>query len=339
MVTGFRDLKAGDQFTGYCVVRKKELKRTREGATYLNLELGDRSGRWRAKIWQEAEILYRDLHIRQILKIQGKIRTYRQVKELQVEKLRIVQNQEEVASADLIPTSKKEILPLQKQLNRHRQSLTNEYLAQLLNTVFPDDGKWESYQRMPAGKLWHHNYRFGNLEHLVCLLDLADVLSRHYPNINLDLLKTGILLHNLGNSQEFDCRGFIDYSSRARLLGHTQLNCWQLRDAVEKVKDFPEELSLQLYHLIISQDDNPEKKGYLMPMTLEAIVLNMLINLDIYTNAAGRVIRSDRVEGSPWTRFNNLFQRFMYAGISESGNTPVKDGLADNQGVGNTERS
>ena len=52
----------------------------------------------------------------------------------------------------------------------------------------------------------------------------------------------------------------------------------------------------------------------ILPMTLEGIILNGLIQLDVNANAALRILRNDQLPDSEWTRFNNLFSRFLYVG-------------------------
>lgn len=309
-----KNIPVGQEFTGLCIIRKKELKHKKNGDPYLKLELGDSSGRMPAKIWREAEDLFNRLRIGQMIIIKGKIRSYRNSREVKVEQLSIADQRIGKDYHTLIPTSRRDIQRLHDKLELHVKKIRNEYLIKLISVIFADKESRDHYLKMPSGKLWHHNYLFGNLEHLVCMLDLADILYYHYPRINADLLKTGIILHNLGNTIEYTREGFIDYSTTGRLLGHSFLALSQVRNAFFRIPKFPEELKLQLLHIIGSQENGPEKSGNTMPMTFEAIALSLLKQMDIKLNAAERIMNYDRMEGSPWTTYNKLFQRFLYTG-------------------------
>ncbi len=311
---GLKSFDVGESFTGFCIVRKTELKYKHDGKAYLSLDLGDKSGRMPAKIWRGAEEYYGNLKAGQLVKIKGKIQNYMERKELHVERIRIATKEEEAKIEEMVPVSQKDVKLLKEKFSKHLQAIENEYLQELLQIILPDDDALESYLKMPSGKLWHHNYLYGSLEHLVCLLDLSDVLIDHYPAIQKDLFKSAIILHNIGNDREHDYYGFIDYTTEGRLIGHVVLGYQLVQSAIDRIENFPENLRLQLLHLILSHEGNREKTSAVMPMTLEGILLNLLDEVDVRANAATRIIKYDRVPESEWTRYNNLFERFIYVG-------------------------
>ncbi len=309
---GLKELQIGEEFAGYCIIRKKELKQKKNGDFYLKLELGDRSGRLSGKIWQDAKEYYDGLKVGQVIKMRGTIQTYRGNKEIQIHRLRPVQETEEKIVNKLIPRSSRDIHVIKQEFLHHMDSITNKYFRRLLQQIFKTDGDLEKFLSSPSGKLWHHNYLYGNLEHLVCLLDMTNTIAVHYPSIKKELLKTAIILRNLGNTLEFHTAGFIEYTTLGRLLGHSILSFQRLMHEIDSIPDFPKELKIQLLHLILSQENQVEKTVSVLPMTVEAIILNQLIQLDILTNAAHRIIRNDLIADSRWTKFNNLLQRFLY---------------------------
>jgi len=309
---GLKNYKLGEIFSGYCVVRKKELKQKKNGESYLKMEFGDSTGRLGGKIWSHVQERSKNLKTGQVVKIRGKIQQYRQNKEIHVESVRQVREDENILKEKLLPVSQKNVEKLKKGFLNHKASIKNQYLKNLLERVFLDKTFLVSYMQMPSGKLWHHQYLFGMLEHLVCLLDLSEIMFQHYPLLNLELLKTGIITHFLGNVREFDQDGFINYSKEGRLLGHSLLSIQQLDKYIDDTEDFPEELKIQLYHLIISNKSQNAESLQVPPMTREAILLSNLIRLDIQANAVERILGNDRLDGSNWTKFNNLFNRFIY---------------------------
>jgi 3'-5' exoribonuclease len=310
---GLKQVEVGQTFQGYCIVRKLELKQKQDGEPYLVVEVGDRTGRLTGVVWNHAEELYRNLRNGQILKIRGKLRLFQERKQLQIEKIRLAR-EGEIQQEDLLPRSEKAIAPLYQRFLTHYQSIENEPLKQLLQAIFPEEKMLQQFLKLPSGKLWHHNYLYGMLEHLVALLDLTEPLLRHYPALNADLLKTGIILYALGTEQTFRRDGFIEYSDRGRLLGRALLGALQVEQKIREIENFPEELRDQILHMLISQSGRDATDAPAKPMTREAIALQKLIELDITLNAVERIIRHDRLPHTSWTRYNNLLDRFIYVG-------------------------
>ncbi|GAB4375519.1 MAG: 3'-5' exoribonuclease YhaM family protein [Calditrichia bacterium] len=310
---GLKNLAVGEEYTGFCIIRKIELKHRQSGEPYLSLELGDHSGRLRAKIWDNAENVYSALKVGSVVKVKGKVQLYKDIKEFHIQRHRQAR-EGEVVLQELVPSTKKDVEAMRERFMAHYEQIGNEFLRELLSRVFPDEQALEGFLKYPSGKLWHHNYLYGILEHLLCLLDLTDVLWDHYPQINKDLLKAGIILKEIGKQRSIDAKGFIDYSTEGRLIGWPVLGFKTVQGEIEKVEDFPESLRLELLHLIISQAGADEENPGILPMTQESIVLQKMEELDNTANAVQRIIEFDRLPYSEWTRFNNLLNRFIYVG-------------------------
>lgn len=309
---GLKNYKLGEIFSGYCIIRKKELKYKKNGESYLKMEFGDSTGRLGGKIWSHIQERSKNLKPGQVVKIRGKIQQYRQNKEIHVESVQQVREEERFMKKKLLPVSQKDVEKLKKGFLKHKASIKNQYLKDLLERVFSDKSFLTRFMQMPSGKLWHHQYLYGMLEHLLCILDLSEIMYQHYPVLNIELLKMGMITHFLGNVREFDQDGFINYSKEGRLLGHALLSIQQLDKYIEDTEDFPEELKIQLYHLIISNKSQDAEPSQVLPMTREAILLSNLIRVDIQANAVERILCNDKLEDSNWTKFNNLFNRFIY---------------------------
>jgi 3'-5' exoribonuclease len=316
-VQNLKNLKIGQEFTGVCVVRSKELKHRNSGKDYLRLELGDASGRLFGKIWKDAEKLNKLFKKGQTVEIKGKLRSFKERKVLDIEKIYPVKKDKILPDNNFLPICQKDIDELRKQFQNHNNSIQNTYLKNLLDLVFADALFLEDYLKLPSGKLWHHQYLYGNLEHMISLLDLCNVMQIHYPNLNSDLMKTAVILRNLGNIEVIDCRKFIDYSTRGRLWGSSFVGAQRLLNHIKRIPEFPKDLILHLLHLILSQSNGPYKNAEIPPMTREAIILSHLIELDVQANAVERIIQNDRIENSDWTTFNNILNRFIYAASPE----------------------
>ncbi|RMG68553.1 MAG: HD domain-containing protein [Calditrichaeota bacterium] len=324
--TRLRDLVPGQDFLGFCVVRKVEQRVTRNGKIYLLVELGDTSGRLRARWWNRPADWEKICPAGQVVKVKARAVQVEDRVELNILRLRPARAGDAVRPEDLLPASQKDVADLQHRFYQHLGSIQNPHLKALLNRIFDEPEFERRFFQAPAGKLWHHAYLYGMLEHVVCMLDLSEVLASHYPQLNLELLKCGIVLHDLGKVWEYaTTRGFVDFTDEGRLIGHPVIGQNQLREWVSRQPDFPSELVLQLLHLMLSADALSGVGSPVQPMTLEAAALACLNQLDGLVNAFARIGEKDVLPGSRWSKFNNLLNRFVYVGQK------AQDGPAENQ--------
>jgi len=311
--TGLKHLDVGARFLGFCVVRKIQLKFKNSGEPYLVLELGDRSGRLSARLWEDARQWNEALHPGTILKVKGKIQSFHGFKELKILKMRPVNDTDSVEIAQLVPASDRDVEELKQQFQSYLDGVRNPYLQTLLQAIFSSREVLNTYLQLPAGKLWHHNYLYGMLEHLVFLLDLAATVLRHYPRADRDLLFAGIICHELGKLKAFRLKGYIDYSDVGRLISAGVLGYEMVKKEADQIGDFPPELKKNLLHILLSGAIQEEKAPLVAPMTLEAIILNKLKELDVQVNAFNRVLEKDVMPGEKWSKYVPLLERFVYS--------------------------
>jgi len=171
----------------------------------------------------------------------------------------------------------------------------------------------------PGGIKNHHAYQGGLLEHVVALLNIADRILDLYPEIDRDLLVTGIFLHDIGKVDELSYDRAFAYTDEGQLVGHLVMGVEMLRDKVDRTEkltgeSFPPELLLRLKHMIVSHHGSYEFGSPKLPMTLEAVALHYLDNLDAKIHAFSREIRDDPSRDSNWTPFQQNLGRRLYKG-------------------------
>ena len=103
--------------------------------------------------------------------------------------------------------------------------------------------------------------------------------AKYYPDIDLDILLTGVLLHDMGKTIEFEGPVIYKYSVEGKLLGHITLMVSEIRRAAEGLK-ITGEVPLLLEHMVLSHHGSNEFGSPILPMTKEALLLSMIDNLD-----------------------------------------------------------
>jgi 3'-5' exoribonuclease len=152
------------------------------------------------------------------------------------------------------------------------------------------------------------------LEHTVEAVTLCKALLEVYPQIDRDLLLTGALLHDLGKVDEFEYETDIAYSDEGRLLGHVVMSERMVAEAMAAISDFPQDLALRLQHMILSHHGRYEWGSPRRPQTLEAVALHHVENLDVQVNRFHRILAGRRDLDQPWTAYDTLLGRHLYAG-------------------------
>jgi 3'-5' exoribonuclease len=196
-------------------------------------------------------------------------------------------------------------------------SVENPHLRALLDKFFADEEFVAAFSRAPAARRIHHAYLGGLLEHTVEVVVLCQTVLTLYPQIHRDLLMAGALLHDVGKTREFTYQRDMDYSDEGRLLGHVVLSDQMIAERLAAIPDFPPELALRLRHLVVSHHGRYEWGSPRRPKTLEACALHYIENLDAQVNRFAQVIAARRDKTRPWTEYDTLLRRYLYAGPEE----------------------
>ena len=313
------DLKVGDKVLSFFVLRKKELKTRRDSNdTYLSVELGDASGRITGTAWEEVQEFFEALSLGDVVKVKGNVISFKERPHLTIEKIRRAEETDEYDLTQLVPVTEKDRDNLFIHLDEFIESIENSYLKNLLNLIFNDSKIRKVFGDAPAGKLWHHNYLGGLLEHTLAVTDICDRVGELYPEINRDLLIAGGLLHDIGKISSYKYETFIDFTDTGRLLGHIVIGTQLVYDKIKSMESFPRNLETELIHLILSHQGKLEQASPVVPMTLEALILYYADELDSTANAFLRIVKKDKKVGTTWSSFVQLMNRYFYFGSEEN---------------------
>jgi 3'-5' exoribonuclease len=317
-----KDLREGQNVDDVFLLRSKSLRDYASGkpGKYLQMEVGDKSGSIAAKRWDEAEITFEQITEGDLVRIMGKLSVYRGSPQIIVDQIQSAKNKD-LDLADFIPASPKDIGEMSAELEKIIKEIKDPHLSRLLELFFKDADFASGFKSAPAGKSWHQAYLGGLLEHTLNVVKICRFIKELYPEIDQDLITAGAVLHDIGKIQELRFQPVFDYTDAGRLLGHISLEDAWIAEKISKIKDFPEELQLQLRHLVLSHHGQREKGSPVVPKTLEAVVLHFADNLD--ANAAGftEIIKKTRAQGKAWSEFIQLIDTYVYAGRGETGET------------------
>jgi 3'-5' exoribonuclease len=314
MKTAFvTDLISEQTITSFFLVHEKEVRNTREGRAYLRLELGDRSGTVEARMWDQFEAIAKDIHRDDFVKVQARVEVYRNRPQLAVLQVRLARP-EEIDLADYLPHTAADVETMWADLLGYVDSIANPWLKQLVFRILADPEVTRCYKRAPAAKVMHHAYLGGLLEHVISLCGLAKVVAARYPELNLDLLFTAAILHDVGKLDELCYERSIGYTTPGQLLGHIVMELETVTRAIDKIEGFPPPLKTVVQHLLISHHGQYEFGSPKLPMIREAMVFHYLDDLDSKL-AAVRTALATPSGDDEWSAYSTaLGRRFLKLG-------------------------
>lgn len=308
------DLRTGDAVTGYLLATDAAYKTTRTGGEYLELKLTDASGELKAFLWDlkavegEFAALVPDVFV----KVKGKVEEFQGRKQIRVDKVRFAADSEVGDFSHFFPTSKRPVEEMLQELDGLIQGIGDPWVRRLLDTLLVQDAdRRAAFAKAPAAKSLHHVYLGGLLEHTLSVASMAREACAHYRSLNRDLVLAGVLLHDLGKTAELSYQRSFGYTDTGNLLGHITLETQWVAKAMEQLPGFPEELRLQILHIILAHHGKLEFGSPVLPKTPEALLVHYLDDLDGKLEGMFRLIHEESGQGN-WSAWSRSLERPIY---------------------------
>lgn len=296
----------------------KQLRPNRNGDLYLQVDLSDRTGTIAARMWNATETVYGAFENGDYVQVVGKTQLFQGT--MQMIASRVVRlPPSEVNEDDFTPVSTVAVDKLLARLKELLRGMTNPHLLNIAECFLLDETLMSKLARAPAGVKHHHAYFGGLLEHITNLMEVVNRVGPCYPQIDRDLLLTGAFLHDLSKIDELTYDRELAYSDEGQLIGHIVMAVSMLEAKVREAEKLsgeriPEELVLRLKHMLVSHHGEYEYGSPKLPMTLEAVALYCLDNLDAKVFAFDQQLRDDPNLGSPWTFYHPTLNRKLFKG-------------------------
>lgn len=276
MVKMISEFKDGEHISGQFLVSNSAKCVNNSGMNYINMDLKDSSGVINAKKWEsnaDDEALFA---VGNVVFIEGEVLKYKESLQVKILSAKAV-DMSEIDVAKFIkqpPVPKEELI---NRFNAYVESIKNEDCRKILDYLIKRlSPKLFDY---PAAVSVHHDYASGLLMHTVSMADIANYLANYYKDVDRDILLTGVLLHDMGKTIEFEGPVVYKYSIEGRLLGHISIMVSEIRRAAEGLK-INSEVPLLLEHMVLSHHGQPDFGSPVLPMTKEALLLSLIDNLD-----------------------------------------------------------
>ena len=300
---------------GYFLCTFKELRPIRSGELLL-FTLQDSTGQIQAKLLDDIERFKEEFEAGEFVRIDAHGTTFQGQTQLVVSHIRRVNPAQDrlqgFREEDCVLSAPRSADEMWAELTTHLHSVRDPHIRVLLHRIAADHER--ELREWPAAQQVHHAYRGGLLEHTLKMADVGRQLARAY-DANEDLVFAGVLLHDIGKLQELSYEpGTINYSRDGNLVGHIGLGLILVREAINGISGFPDDLRAQIEHLVVSHHGSRERGSPVEPKTIEAFIVAAVDELDTRINQVRRAIREDGASNDEFTTWHRRLGRVFYKG-------------------------
>ena len=312
-------LNHNEQVDQVFLASNKQLRPNRNGNLYLQLELSDRSGSIATRMWNACESDYKAFENGDYVHVEGAVQLFQGNLQLIAQQVRVARP-DEVEESDFLTLQSAEIDKMRDRLLEIMRQIKTPALTALIEAYTDDEVFMKKFCQAPAGMKNHHAYQGGLLEHVVSLLELVLVMAPRYPQLDQDKLLVGAFLHDSAKVDELTYDRDIAYSDEGQMLGHMVQAITTLDEKAREAERrsqlaFPPMLLMEIKHMIISHHGELEYGSAKLPMTLEAVALHHLDNLDAKLASFTQLINECPNVDSRWTQYFPNIDRKLWKGV------------------------
>lgn len=286
------------------VVLKKSIGSNKNGRSNLVLTLGDRTGSILARRWDYEG---KDISIGVVYEVTGRVVIYNNNTEIALENMNPTNHFD---PKDFIPQSPRNSLALLEDIKRIVDTVEDQGIKELIRSFLEDEKFLKSFLLAPAGKVIHHAYIGGLIEHTWEVCKIALTAGEMYPEMNRDLIIAGSILHDIGKVDELTYSTQIEYSTKGRLLGHIFIGAMAVKERSRNIGVLSPSYLQQLLHIILSHHGDYSTGSPILPMTLEAETVHRADYLSAQVNRFYNILKDKPEER--WVKGDNLLGRQLY---------------------------
>ncbi len=295
---------------------RKQLRPNRNGQLYLQVELADRTGSITGRMWNASDFQFESFDDGDYVHVEGSTQVYSGNLQIIVTAIGRA-DPRTIDEAEFRVLAATDITSLRTELAAILETVRHAGLRELVAETLADEELMTALARSPAGVKQHHAYAGGLLEHVVSLLRIADRVAPLYPTLDRDLLLVGVLFHDIGKTVELESERGFSYTDAGQLLGHVLLGLEIVEEKIRAVEHrtglpFDVETAVRVKHMVASHHGEYEFGAPKLPMTLEAVALHHIDQLDARIAATNQLLQNEAALDGGWTQYHaNLGRKFF----------------------------
>ena len=280
---------------------------TKNGKSYENVILQDKTGVIDAKIWDPNSQGIEDFDMLDYIDVVGDVTSFQGALQVSIKRVRKAREGEYIEE-DYLPVSERNIDEMYEELLTYVHKIENPYLKQLTDSYFVENEAFiKAFKGHSAAKSVHHGFVGGLLEHTLNVTKLCYYYVKQYPFLNKDLLLCAALFHDVGKMKEISRFPENDYTDDGQLLGHIIIGSQMVKERIDTMPGFPKKLESELIHCILAHHGELEYGSPKKPALIEAMALNLADNADAKMETMTEILRGAG-DNMGWLGYNRFME-------------------------------
>ena len=310
------ELRSGETLDQVFLVRDKDLRTTRGGDLYITATLADRTGTLPARMWKASQGIFDAIKVEGFLHVKGRTDEYKGSLQFIIDACR-PWAADKVDLADFQAVTACDVDEMWAELLEILRGVKDENLLLLIKKFVTDQQLVAAFKRSAAAMQMHNPFIGGLLEHTLNIARAAKALLPIYPQLNTDLMLTGVFLHDIGKTAELSTGVTTTYTDRGQLVGHITIAAIWIQEKAAAVaedtgKPFPQKTLDLLQHIILSHHGAHEYGSPKLPAVPEAFLLHYLDNLDAKMYMTTNAIDNDADAEASFTTYLKQLETRIY---------------------------
>ena len=265
-------LHEGERLSGIYLCKYRQSAMTKNGKSYENVILQDKTGVIDAKIWDPNSQGIEDFDMLDYIDVVGDVTSFQGALQVSIKRVRKAREGEYIEE-DYLPVSERNIDEMYEELLTYVHKIENPYLKQLTDSYFVENEAFiKAFKGHSAAKS-------------VC----------------------AALFHDVGKMKEISRFPENDYTDDGQLLGHIVMGVELVGASIRRIPNFPKKLASELKHCILAHHGELEYGSPKKPALAEALALNFADNTDAKLETFKEALKSNN-DNNDWLGYNRLFE-------------------------------
>lgn len=306
------EYREGDRVADIYMCKHKSSATTKNGKSYDNVILQDKTGIIDAKVWEPNSAGIDDYDALDYIDVVGEVTSFNGALQVNVKRIRKCR-EGEYNESDYLPLSPYDNDEMWSELIGFIDSVEESHLNALLCHFFKENQDFiAAFRKSSAAKTVHHSFVGGLLHHTLSVTRLCDFYSTKYETLNRDLLLTAAICHDIGKVKELSLYPENDYTDAGQFLGHIVMGSQMVGEVAAGIDGFPQKLLMELQHCILSHHGEFEFGSPKKPAIIEAVALNFADNTDAKLETFSELIAGNTKPANEWLGFNKFFESNLH---------------------------
>jgi 3'-5' exoribonuclease len=296
------------------MVREPILRSTTKGDLYIAMYLSDKTGQLNGRMWQATETVYKSIPKPGFVHIKGRSELYQNNLQIVINVITPI-DPSKVNIDDFLARTTKDVGQMFEEVKQIIGGVKNPQLKAIVEAFLADTDLMEKFCTAPGGMKLHHDFIGGLLEHTHNMLCMARAILPLFPQVQSDLVLTGIFLHDIGKTEELSYDMAFSYTDSGQLIGHITKSVLMIHSKVAMLREHGTQISPDvvdmLEHIILAHHGQYEFGSPKLPATAEAFMVNYIDDLDAKMNQVSSAIEGE-ISESNWTGWQNALQTRLF---------------------------